>query len=666
MRRNDLAPALTFARLRDKILPGATQTTAMQGIRMPFTPQTPRPTRPVWRLTALIIALAAALSLTTACGSVEVTEHRASITPNNALIAEVQVTLSAESRIFVEYENPEAGKYRTALSEPGINHTIPVVRLRPESVYTYTIGIQAGDGDVAYGPSGEFTTGPLPAELATLQTRISGRSTLPLIATDYRVDDYGYLVFYDETGGIVWYYVHKNVAGPYLGRNVNAIRQKPNGNLVYVSYECCLTEITPLGDMVDQIASGDDAGIPHHDFHILDDGRILYLSFANIVIDDSANGGNAETAVVVDELRIWDQQTGKIKKVWDSRDFWDVSDPSQRIVWDGDPWRWTHINSLSIGPRGNYIFNSRNRRQIFSLSPDFQTIEWQLGGPDSDYSFPNPGDRFYGQHSAAQLPNGNILVFDNGAQRPATEGGEYSRALELRLDHDSGAAVKAWEYRYHPDIYSWRISNAFRLDNGNTLVNFGEMQITGFMTLAFVEVDPQGNNVFRVETFQPGVGEHRPWRFRASGNIAAIMGETVLRPPAGSAADVGSAFSDWQLWPIRELEERLAGSPPVARGRFDLYLDANRLAYRKEPCAAGETADRFHLHIFPANLADLPQESRKPGFENLDFEFRDWGIIRDGKCLASAALPAYPIARIRTGQHTADGEQLWQAEFPIP
>ena len=631
---------------------------------MPFMPQTPRLTRPVWRLTALIIALAAALSLTTACGGVEVVEHNASITPNNALIAEVQVTLSAESRIFIEYENPAAGKYRTALSEPATTHTIPIVRLRPESTYAYTIGIQADDGDVAYGPSGEFTTGPLPAGLAAMQTRTSGRSTLPLIATDYGAGDNGYLVFWDETGNIVWYYIHKGING-YDPGAPQTIKQKPNGNLVYMSYLCCLIEITPLGDVVDQIAAVDETEIPHHDFLILDDDHILYPSFTEAVIDDSANGGAAETDVFVDTLNIWDQQSGMIERVWDSRDFWDISDPEQWVERFNRLKTWSHINSVSIGDEGNYILNSRGRRQVISLSPDFQTIEWQLGGPDSDYSFPEPRDRFYGQHAATQLPNGNILLFDNGRQRPDAEGGEYSRALELRLDRNSGVAVKVWEYRYRPDIYSRFISSAFRLDNGNTLVNFGRTQTTGFMALAFVEVDSLGNNVFRVETFQTGVDDRPPLRYSASGDIAAIMGETMLRPPAAPASTEGVAFSDWQVWPLRELEALLATAHPIASDRFDLYLDHDRIAYRKEPCAMAETEDRFMLHVFPERPDDLPAEHRESGFENLDFEFELRGIIRDGECLAQAHLPNYPIARIRTGQYAA-GERLWQAEFPVP
>ena len=97
-----------------------------------------------------------------------------------------------------------------------------------------------------------------------------------------------------------------------------------------------------------------------------------------------------------------------------------------------------------------------------------------------------------------------------------------------------------------------------------------------------------------------------------------------------------------------------------------MYLDRNRIIYRKEPCAVAETEYRFMLHLFPERPGDLPAERREYGFDNRGFDFEQHGLIREGKCLASAPLPDYPIARIRTGQHTADGEHLWRAEFPVP
>ena len=484
----------------------------------------------------LLAVIGAALALNGAYGGgPEVIAHRVSLHPQNSLIAEAQVTLSAAARVFIEYENPAAGKFVTALSEPGTEHHIPVVRLRPETAYAYTIGIQPGGGPAAYGPAGEFTTGPLPPELAGVQIRAAGRSTQPLLATDYKDLTNAWYFLWDETGNIVWYYALQDLENLEVARRNHSIRQKPGGNLVFISYLCCIIEITPLGEAVNWIDLNTRQGLPHHDFRLLPDGRILYPGRTRVAeAGPPRRGRGAAASSVIDRLHIWNPSDGSIETVWDARDFWDISDPAQ---WP-DPelnFSWTHLNSLSPGAGGNLIVSARNRNQIIALSPDFQRIEWQLGGPDSDYEFPHPGDRFYGQHTAAQLPNGHILLFDNGRGRPAAEGGDYSRALELRLDPASGTAVKVWEYRHDPDLYAPFLSSALRLNNGNTLVNFGvnHAEATTLSPLTLVEVNRPGKALFRLEIHAPGgAGGDFPRLFRAAAGLTSIMGETMLRPPA--------------------------------------------------------------------------------------------------------------------------------------
>ena len=285
-----------------------------------------------------------------------------------------------------------------------------------------------------------------------------------------------------------------------------------------------------------------------------------------------------------------------------------------------------------------------------------------MGGPDSDYEFPDPADRFYGQHTATQLPNGNILLFDNGDGRPADEGGAYSRALELRLDEANGTAVKAWEYRHQPDIYSRVISSAFRLSNGHTLVNFGVNEAaTALLPLVFVEVNRPGKVVFRVETFSLHTADHldHPWQFRAADGLDSILGETMLRPPAERP------FREQPRpdWPAQALAAAHgAGAWPP----FDLRIDGRRLVYRQEPCAPLAAAPVFFLHLYPANPGDLLEGRREYGFDNHDFWFWDWGVLEDGVCQASVPLPSYPIARLHTGQYILGGERLWEVELPGP
>jgi hypothetical protein len=123
----------------------------------------------------------------------------------------------------------------------------------------------------------------------------------------------------------------------------------------------------------------------------------------------------------------------------------------------------------------------RHLDRVIAISPQLDRISWRIGRFGSDFSFPNATDRFYHQHYARMLENGNLLLLDNGNGRPAAEGGLYSRALELALDWDSMTATKVWEYRHQIDTnsgvpvykYADKVGTAHRLKNGNTLVLFG-------------------------------------------------------------------------------------------------------------------------------------------------------------------------------------------------
>ena len=106
---------------------------------------------------------------------------------------------------------------------------------------------------------------------------------------------------------------------------------------------------------------------------------------------------------------------------------------------------------------------------------------------------------------------------------------------------------------------------------------------------------------------------------------------------------------------------------PAARGNFEVYTSENRLFYLKEQCSATDREAKFHLHIVPRRVADLPADRRQYGFDNLDFRFSDLGTVLDGDCAAIATLPDYPIQRIRTGQSLRAGGELahlWRVEFP--
>jgi hypothetical protein len=238
--------------------------------------------------------------------------------------------------------------------------------------------------------------------------------------------------------------------------------------------------------------------IPHN-------GKVIYLG--REIRKDSNH-----VLQIGDTIRRWDPATGEDVLLWslfgyfdptlDKSDFWRL--PPQLSMPDCvDPAEsnnnWTHANSLAIGTQGNLIMSVRYFDGIISIKAEEDAdgdlvlggLQWVLAArvyntlpsapgnipdePCRSFELPEPQDHFYRQHSATQLPNGNILLFDNGYGRPEGEGGHYSRALELELDWLTCEARAVWSYPPEPDpsLFAWATSNTVRLENGNTFIHFG-------------------------------------------------------------------------------------------------------------------------------------------------------------------------------------------------
>ncbi len=112
--------------------------------------------------------------------------------------------------------------------------------------------------------------------------------------------------------------------------------------------------------------------------------------------------------------------------------------------------------------------------------------------------------------------------------------------------------------------------------------------------------------------------------------------------------------------------ESIASGEPAARSVFDVYTSENTVAYLKSPCSAADVQAEFFLHVVPEDLEDLPADRRQYGFDGGNFHYGEYAALAfGGRCIMEHPLPDYPIARIRTGQFTPEGDQIWMAEFPV-
>ncbi len=169
---------------------------------------------------------------------------------------------------------------------------------------------------------------------------------------------------------------------------------------------------------------------------------------------------------------------------------------------------WNHFNAIDYHPELDQILISvRNSDEIWILDHSTTTTEaasHQGGrygkGGDILYRWGNAAaynrglqaeQKLFGQHGVNWINDGlddggKILVFNNGNGRPGTD---YSTAEILTPPQDSmgfytsspslpfGPELPEWVYgqQINERLYSPYLSNAQRLANGNTLLNYGSI-----------------------------------------------------------------------------------------------------------------------------------------------------------------------------------------------
>ena len=471
-------------------------------------------------LLILMLIVSCCISCTTKATTTESLEHPyvvpitsdAQVSKSNSLVVKISGELSGPGAVAVHYWSFDGPKFESSpIAISGTKYELSILRLRADTNYKYQVLAISDSGYRVASDVKSFVTGSLPKGLETAKFDVLyGHSSYPLTFLEFRQKTFYGLVAIDSDGYVVWYYEGLQGHEPYV------MDQRENGNIVYLdgSFGVVahgLVEITPLGE---EIARLDDICSPggpmHHEVKLMRDGRVMYLSRAI----ENWSGGIDDIPQEGDTLGIWDPSSGSNEIVWN---IFDHISPIERTFPDSDStlpeqfmWGgcdrdhsvqdWSHGNSIHINSDGTVLISLRHLDQIVKLSSDLEEVMWRLGGPGGEFEFLQADDRFYHQHSAAELSNGNILLFDNGNNRPESEGGEYSRALELSLEMSDKTVQKVWGYRHSPDLFSDCCSNVVRLDNGHSLLVFGmnEGDIC-CRTFTILEVDALGQSTWEVE-----------------------------------------------------------------------------------------------------------------------------------------------------------------------
>lgn len=477
-----------------------------------------------------LLALALGIAGTTARGQVVLPPKGAKLNHTHVWFQWPPVVSAESYHLCVVRDDRSADPFANAL--PVVDLTVdaaePAVAVKAGLAFgrLYAWRVRAIVAEpLPWGPTYRFKTAVLPDSLPPITIVIEPQAagdpepglTLFSIRSETGLTPAGLAVAVDATGEVVWFMTQP--------ANVGDLRLLESGRLSFISgiraYE------TTLGGDVTWASPDDPDLVMHHEVFPMPNGNFLALGYEH---QEVLRDGILQTWKG-DRIVEFDRQTNQI--VWDWSSFAHFStldfDPLMMGFPQGTGYDWTHSNSAVYNLSDNSVYLSvRHMNRITRIDYATGDIVYNMGMdmPSGDADF---GDNLFSwQHAPQLLPNGNMMVYDNGNRRDhvdQTDETGVTKAIELVFsggDPPTSASI-VWEFT-QPE-YSPFIGDADRLPGGHTLVTAGTQAIIH-------EVNESGLIIWQLKLPQ-GEG----YLIYGAERIA----ELVLPPPLGDADDDGVA-----------------------------------------------------------------------------------------------------------------------------
>src|SRR5215467_330963 len=429
--------------------------------------------------------------------------------PNNAISAIVEVQLSNAASVRVEYSAEDGSDTGTTPSfeVKGSSMELPVLGLMPKTDYTLQVVANSQNGSTVESDPLTFRTGALPSDIPTFVAAQSGdvQPGYTMLGWSLNGTTPNEAVIVDQTGRVVWYRENP--------RNISDFQKQPdgtytvaveNGDLFLYSYFIAqYHQYDNLGNLLRTWSATGAWLTDNHEIRLLPNGDALVLAFSERTMDLTSIGGR-RNAIVVGNMLQRVKPSGAVHFQWNAFDHLPVDGIASPINVQGEYVDWTHMNAIDVTSDGNYLLSVRHLNQVIKIDSATGAVLWKLGGMGSDFQF--VGDSFNGfsmQHGVRELPNGNILMFDNGDEHVPAQ----SRAAEYQLDFANHTATLVWQYLAPTSLQAIAMGYAQRLANGNTLIAYGTAQPPRVQ-----EVNPAGEVVWDLSSSAPAVGVYRAFR----------------------------------------------------------------------------------------------------------------------------------------------------------
>lgn len=407
--------------------------------------------------------------------------HMSPLTAMVLFTTEEPVTVTVEVRgkdpattVHHEFENQ------------GPSHMIPVYGLYADTENEINLTIKNNSGKTKE-KSLIVKTEPLPEDMSVVEIGVRKTQVMEPGFTFTSCPNNGmYSIAFDSNGDIRWYLSDKTFNGTtmmvYL-KNGNFLIGSGSGNISGGDFKGIddLFEISPMGKVYYQYHI---YGL-HHD--------IREKSNGNLICAVSKEGRQTENDYIVEVER----KTGKVIRSWDLMEILPMTvyepDPAYTDL-SGKTINWFHNNGICyIEEEDAFIVSGRNQNMVLKFNGETKNIRWILSMTAGErnkklqpYLLESIGDEFEypaAQHAATQLPNGDLMLFDNRNFNVDEKNGVldqealYSRAVIYKINEADMTVEQVWEYGKErgAELYSSFVSDVDYLKENHYLFDFGAL-----------------------------------------------------------------------------------------------------------------------------------------------------------------------------------------------
>jgi hypothetical protein len=322
----------------------------------------------------------------------------------------------------------------------------------------------------------------------------------------------------DLSGNLVWYYpkpisyiTRPEPGGLFFGLVVDLQHDQSYQRLREFDVAGTTQLETNAARVNEQLAAMGKRAISgfHHEARRLPDGNILLLASVEQMMTDVQGPGPVD--ILGDMIIVLNPEL-QVVWTWDAFDHLDVSRGAllhetcpggcTPLYLANQANDWVHGNCVQLTPEGNLLYSARHQDWVIKI--DYENgsgtgdVLWRFG-QDGDFvlmlASTDSHPWFSHQHDPQILPDGTLVLFDNGNARNVEDPSANSRGQIYLLDEDN--LVASYALSTDLGVYSFALGAAQILPNGD--YHF----LAGWLpdgTSLSMEITPTGELVYALQS----------------------------------------------------------------------------------------------------------------------------------------------------------------------